>query len=407
MRHQDIDPQRRRFLQGVVGGGIVALPALYSANGFAFESLVSIESIRQKTLAFIESMRITDGPFGRYRYSSDVQKPTLYSSTYAAMTRHLYRDLESLSHSEREEWIDYLQNHQRDDGLFTCPVATFGQANEHLSWHVTTALHCLGETARKPLHWIEPYKDAKTLNVWLDKRRWGRKVDYASNIVQNLGVALQYARDFHDDKDAAASVTQLLDYLANRADPKTGLWGDGELDLNKEQDLSRAIQAAYHFWLLWDYDRKPIPYPDLAVDQTLKTQNKLGGYGCGVHNKKYPYQSSACEDIDSVDPLVRIMLSTGYRRADILQSLKRALPWVLTNQTESGSWVFKRGLGFQYGHPAMRAGEGVGGMFPTWFRSLCLAYLGKGLPDSLVGQYDWQFVQSPGSHFWPDATRIR
>ncbi len=406
IRNEEIPINRRRFLRqmGIGVGAAVAFPLVSQAD--PVEPTVSILPIRAKTLSYIASMRLTDHPYGRYRYSANATKPTLYSSAYAAMTRHLYNDLHSLSDRQRQEWIDYLQSYQGDDGLFRDPVIGRGQAYEHLSWHVTTALHCLGVNARKYLKWIDKYKNKKALQPWLDARRWGYKVDYASNIVQNLCVALQYARDFQNDKDAAEPVNQILDYLANRADPKTGLWGDGEFDLNKEIDRSRAIQAAYHFWLLWMYDGKMIPYPELAVDQTLKTQNQNGGYGCGVHNRKYPYLSSACEDIDSIDPLVRLMMATGYRRDDIVKSLKRALPWVLTNQTDSGSWVFKRGLDFKYGHSEMYAGKGVGGMFPTWFRTLSLAYLGKGLPDSIVGRYDWQFVKSPGSHFWCDVKSV-
>jgi prenyltransferase beta subunit len=392
--------KRRRFLQQIGAGSVVAVTLPVVAHANSAEASSSIELIRKKTLSYIDSMRLADGPFGRFRYSANATKPTLYSSTYAAMTRHLYNDLDSLSDQQRQEWIDYLQSHQGDDGLFRDPVIGRGQAIEHLSWHVNTALHCLGVNARKRLRWVDKYKDKKALQGWLDARRWGYKVDYTSNIVQNLCAALQYARDFQNDENAAEAVDQILDYLANRADPKTGLWGDGEFDLDTKIDRSRAIQAAYHFWLLWIYDGKMIPYPELAVDQTLKTQNKNGGYGCGVHNRKYPYLSSACEDIDSVDPLVRLMLAREYRRDDIAKSLERALPWVLTNQTESGGWVFKRGLDFKYGHSEMYAGEGVGGMFPTWFRTLCLAYLGKGLPDSFLGHYEWQFVKSPGSHFW-------
>jgi len=39
-------------------------------------------------------------------------------------------------------------------------------------------------------------------------------------------------------------------------------------------------------------------------------------------------------------------------------------------------------------------------MFPTWFRTLTLAYLGQALPDSVVGQCDWQFCGCPGLQFW-------
>jgi len=393
---------RRLFLQqmGLAGLALAALPE--GAWGEENDAAEVMQRIRSRTLEYIESMRLGDGPYGRYRYSADVSKPTLYSSTYAAMTRHLYGDLDSLADAQRQSWIDYLQSHQNEDGLFRDPVIGRGQAYEHLSWHVTTALHCLGANARRPLRWLDQFKDPATLARWLDGLDWGYRVDYTSNTVQNLCVALQYARDFHHDEDAAAPVEQILTSLAERADPQTGLWGSGQYNLNKPIDLSRAVQAAYHFWLLWIYDGQTIPYRQLAVDQLLKTQNEKGGYGWGVHNRVDPTNSSACEDIDSVDPLVRLMRASDYRRDEITASLERALPWILTNQTASGSWVFKRGLSFVYGHPEMRAGAGVGGMFPTWFRTLCLAYLGQGLPESPPGKYRWQFVHSPGSHFWID-----
>jgi hypothetical protein len=39
-------------------------------------------------------------------------------------------------------------------------------------------------------------------------------------------------------------------------------------------------------------------------------------------------------------------------------------------------------------------------MFPTWFRTLSLAYLGKALPDSVAGRFNWHFQNSPGIQFW-------
>ena len=39
-------------------------------------------------------------------------------------------------------------------------------------------------------------------------------------------------------------------------------------------------------------------------------------------------------------------------------------------------------------------------MFPTWFRTLSLAYLGAALPDSATGSCDWHFANSPGIQFF-------
>lgn len=52
----------------------------------------------------------------------------------------------------------------------------------------------------------------------------------------------------------------------------------------------------------------------------------------------------------------------------------------------------------------MSAGRDASAMFPTWFRTLSLAYLGKSLPGSIVGGFDWQFTNSPGIQFWLQPT---
>ena len=156
----------------------------------------------------------------------------------------------------------------------------------------------------------------------------------------------------------------------------TGLWGG--LDTARPRKRSRAVQAAYHFWLLWFYDRMAIPHPEKAVDSCLATQNACGGFGQGVHTGS-DRESSACEDIDSIDPLARLLCrEPPHRRDDIRTALSRGAEVVLA------------------------AGTTEGGMFPTWFRTLTLAYLGKALPDSPLGRGPWRFCNCPGIQFWRD-----
>jgi hypothetical protein len=38
-----------------------------------------MSAVREKTLRFIESMRVADGAYGRYRYAAGCRQPTLYS----------------------------------------------------------------------------------------------------------------------------------------------------------------------------------------------------------------------------------------------------------------------------------------------------------------------------------------
>jgi prenyltransferase beta subunit len=364
----------------------------------------TIQEVRTKTLQYIERMRLHNKPFGSYRYSDSVTEPTLYSSTYAAMTRSLYRDIGTLSRTERREWVEYLQSHQDDDGLYRDPLI-YDQGwykddpewcgRRHLTCHVITALKCLGAIAVKTLQMLEPFYEKAKLTRWLEARDWSR-VDFAGNEVLNLGTLLQYARDFQKEKRAGKAVKLLLDWLAgHHMNPETGLWGT--IDIKESKGLSRTVMGAYHFWLLFFYDHMPVPFADNAVTYILKTQQTDGGFGCGVHGPK----SSACEDIDSIDPLARLsFLVPSDHKDKIISTLKCAEPHVLAMQNDDGGFVWVRGTAFSYGHSLMTSAKDASGMFPTWFRTLSLAYLGKALAGSVTGSFDWYFCNVPGIQFW-------
>jgi hypothetical protein len=405
---------RRDWLAAAAAAGALAIrrslagpPA--SAEGIPLDTL-DTGKLRAGTLAFIESMRLADGPFGRYRYAAGCDEPTLYSSTYAAMTRDLYADLGRLSTADRDAWIGYLQSHQDDDGLFRDPVI-FDQGQykddpewcgrRHLSCHVVTALTSLAAVAAKPLRFLEPLLAPDGLVRWLESRQWRDHPDFVGNEVLNVGTLLQYARDFQKEHRAAAAVAELLRWLtAHHMDAVSGLWGG--LDLAKPRQLSTAVQGAYHLWLLYFYDGKPIPHAERAVDSCLATQNACGGFGQGVHTGS-DRESSACEDIDSIDPLARLLFrEPAYRRDDIRAALARGAEVVLAAQAADGGFQFVRGRAFEYGHPQLAAKTTEGAMFPTWFRTLTLAYLGKALPHSPLGRLPWRFCNCPGIQFWAE-----
>ncbi|MFM8539281.1 MAG: hypothetical protein ACKOES_14620, partial [Planctomycetaceae bacterium] len=43
-------------------------------------SSLDVGRLRATTLGFISSLRVADGPYGRYRYAAGCSEPTLYSS---------------------------------------------------------------------------------------------------------------------------------------------------------------------------------------------------------------------------------------------------------------------------------------------------------------------------------------
>lgn len=359
--------------------------------------------VREKTLAYIEANRIPELGIGAYSFK--VGGPSLlYASCYALLTLDLYGALSDLSDDKRRQWITYLQSHQSVDGLFRDPLLDIPLASEcdwwgwrHLTLHALMALSCLGGKAEKKFTILDPFKKRDYMVDWLLSRNWEIDPASVSNEIQNVAVLLQYARDFQGESWCHDILLHMYDWFDSHQDAETGLWGER---CDSPILLSSGVQTGYHLWSLYLYDQRPINYMDKIIDSCLATQNQLGGYGV-------PLNSSACEDIDSIDPLVRFYYLTDYRRDDIRKSLEKALIWVMVNRNSDGGWVFRRYESFFYGHELMCTAIDESSMFPTWFRTLSLAYLSKVLSDQSSDDIKWHFSNSPGLQFWNNYEQKR
>ncbi|MBT5604461.1 MAG: hypothetical protein HN742_12940 [Lentisphaerae bacterium] len=371
---------------------------------------ITVETLRTDMLAYVQRLRLPDQP-GLYRYSEDCAQPTLYSSTYVARIMSLFGALAALPDSERQAWAATINGYQDDDGLYRDPVI-YGEGwyaddplwcgRTHLTGHVLGALGALGAVAPRPFAFLAPYRGRQFLEQWLVNRDWGARVAYTGNEVCNIGRLLQYSRDYHNDSAAGRAVSFLLDWLAeHRFNPATGLWGNGDPD--DPIWLSHAVQGAYHWWILFFYDRYPLREPERTLDTLLRTQNPRGGFGWGVHNPQSPHESSACEDIDSIHPLAQLAAQTPYRRDEVERALVRAAKWVLSNRVADGGFAFIRERAYSYGHSGLSNAVERSGLFPTWFRLLSLALIGKALPKHPLGRYAWHFDNCPGPQIWIDA----
>src|SRR5262245_14772507 len=199
------------------------------------------------------------------------------------------------------------------------------------------ALAALGEKPRHRLAWLDKFTARGAVECWLAGMDWGENVDFTSNAVQNVVACMQFSRDFMGEACFAPPIDEALRLLLERCNKETGLWGTPPTSPEK---LSRQVQAAYHFWLLCMYDSVVVPSQNLAIRHVLKTQSRLGGYNPAA------WLSSACEDIDSIDPIVRFGLNSA--RTECLASIHRALPWVLYNYNSDGGAVFRREAAFVY-----------------------------------------------------------
>ncbi|MDD5483698.1 MAG: hypothetical protein PHP98_08625, partial [Kiritimatiellae bacterium] len=351
---------------------------------------------RGQMLAFFESLRVPDGAYGRYRYAAGQTYPVLYASLYAAMARHMLHDIATVSATQKKEWIAHIQSFQAEDGLFkdekiAHPGSWYVPPHMewcgwwHLSCHAIIGLTALGAVAGREFAVLKPYYDEKFLRKWLAARD-ADKMDFAGNEVLNLGQLLQYARDFQNAKPAGRAMEIVLDWLDENQDAAAGLWGRAFVT---PEDRNKAYQGAYHFFLLYDYDRRPIRHAEQIIDFMLSMQTAQGGFG--IHEN-----TGGCEDIDAIDPLARLYFRTPHRHADIEQSLRRAFDWVLLNRTPDNGFAFFRDRDMFYGSRLMYSGRDEGSAFATWWRMLSLAVMSRVVRDHPLAQIPWQFIRCPG-----------
>jgi hypothetical protein len=362
----------------------VVLPIL---NPFDFEQM------QTRTLSYVDSMRTHAGKY-QYRYALSTVEPNIYCSTYACMIRSLYGDLNNLTACERKAWISYFDAHQSPtDGLFRDPVLS-GSAFEaedwwgarHLAVQVIACYAGLGSKPRHDFRFLEFLFEPHAVDKWLGSRDWKDHFDFVGNEIMNYGCLLQFSRDIHANRHAGNALSAMKKWLWDRACPESGMWVDNPFASPKR--LSLAVQSAYHLYPLFFYDKEVPPYQEPAINCLLATQNELGGYGVGP-------ASTACEDIDTIEPLYRFLGLTDYRAEEVRASLAQALPWVLSNMNEDGGFVFRRNSGFVYGHREMSSQPNESNLFATWFRTLSLAYLTRGL--DLPNRYE--LIRCPGYTF--------
>jgi hypothetical protein len=365
-------------------------------DGFGFDKF------KTQVLGFVDALR-TDDSGVRFRYSASCRQPSLYASAYACMTYGLLGEARQMGAARRAAWVDYFDSFQSaDDGLFYDPAVdnpTYRDADwwgaRHLAVHMISAYTYLGAAPRYPFRFLRSHCDSSQIRQLLGAVDWTGEhatLGDIDNRIMNIGCLLQYQRDQWEDRDAAHAVEFLKQALMEALNPRTGMWCS--LDSRDPEQRSRVVQFAYHLYPLFFYDRLYAFDHATVTDRVLQTQNRLGGFGVKLN-------SSACEDIDSIDILVRLHPYVDpARQARITAALSRAFWWVRANQMDDGGFVFRLGEPFVYGSPETSSQANQGALFPTWFRTLSLAYMVDTLrPDLLPAGQGFEIASCPGYTF--------
>ena len=355
-------------------------------NGIKHYFDFDINKFKSNVLSYSESLK-GDGPF-EYRFAGSSTEPTVYASMYVCLLQSLFGILGERDDDYRLKWVQYFDSFQNsDDGFFYDQVINTAFFNKtdwwgkrHLVPHLIMAYTALGYKPKYQFKWVSEYYGKEAIDALLAEAEWNTAMMDDTDIdnkIMNIGVTLQYQRDYFNDEAAGESISYLKSCLLSKVNPDTGMWG--AYDLNNPKEKARMVQFSYHLFRLFFYDGDVINKPERIIELIIETQNEYGGFAAN-HN------SGACADIDAVDPLVYLSKQTDYRHSDIEKALSKALIFILGNQNDDGGFVFLRDSKFFYGDKQTSSERNESALFPTWFRTLSIAYI-------------FDFLQIKGFHF--------
>lgn len=332
-------------------------------------------------MEYVNSCKVSDY---QYVFSKSGKVPTLYGAVYACMVQSLL----NMEPSEKD-WCAFFDQYQRADGIFCqkeleSPIFEEGEnwGARHLAAHMIIPYAKAGKKPPYEFEFLRKYREEDMLIKMLEEldysHVWG-----ASNKIMNVGVLLQYSRDFLglDFYDDAICVME--DWLIAHINRETGMWHS--YAVKGKGELYEAIRGAYHIYPLLFYDNREVEFAERVIDRILDSQNAWGGFSLLL-------KSGACEDIDAIDLLLRMSATTSYRREDVKEAVEKSYRWVLCNRGVGGGLMFTYNEPFQYGDcPYLRSGKMEGNLFGTWFRLLCLLYI----REALFGE-EWILDKVPG-----------
>lgn len=321
--------------------------------------------LKQRALEYVKQMWVDDV---RYRFSEDAPCESLYASIFACLIRGFYDDI---SEAERQGWLAYFNQCQRvEDGLFDDGIINDdlyymnrrGYGAHHLAGIIINAYDRLGGIPQYEFRYLNVYQDPDIVIKWLSeldyKRIWG-----SSNEIMNIGTAMQFARD-RMGMSFKGALEAMEEFLLKKIRKEYGLWFEGRIE--SKMAMYEAIRGAYHiFPVLW-YDHIEIPYADRCLELLYQSQNLWGGFDNLIG-------SGACEDIDAIDPLLRLSIQEKKDLRSIEEMLEQAEQWILFNQNPDGGFVFSRRGEFNWGgQKSLSSEKQHSNLFATWFRILSL-----------------------------------
>lgn len=322
--------------------------------------LPSFNEISNNVLDYVDSLKANDG----YYFSRSSKKVSIYSNVYALLLHQL------IDKNCDIEIIDKIYNLQLSDGLFydknclnSFYVSGEGWGARHFLPHVLPIFVSFPKKLKYDFNFLNRFDSKEKVDLFFDNLNY-EKIWAESNIIMNYCSIVQYVRDFKNIHKFDDILKYFEEKLKDNIIPELGAWFKRKKEFSK-QEKYETIRGAYHIYLIFEYDRLDFKYKNEVIDLILSLQNKNGGFD-------FNSNSSACMDIDAVDPLIRFSLDNSYRKKEVEKCLLKFVSHALANQRKDKGFCFELFKSFNYGHSSLCSKKGESNLFATWFRYLSL-----------------------------------
>ena len=326
----------------------------------------NIDKIIEKIYKSVLDHKLDEGKYCRWLLQNKEGTRNMGSSEYgcadAANILYTIGRFET-DHAKREAAVKELQSFQNPEtGLFSEPTHHY----LHSTAHVSAALQLFDAKPLYPYYALEKYKTKEGLYELLENLQWLKSP--WNNSHQGAGI---YAAFVNAGCTTPEWEKWYFDWLWNEADPETGLWRKGCVNVPGADDEYKSMAGTFHYLFNHEHARKPIRYPEKLVDCMLAM------YDRDFDNDKSTFKRSC-----------------GFIQVDWVYCINRA-----TRQTPHRFYEAKEKLR-KFAHEYMDFMENVDEKTNDSFNDLhmlfgsvcCLAELQAALPGEIESEYPLHLV---------------
>jgi hypothetical protein len=306
--------------------GLVLLAAASAARAQpAAPHTYNIDAFLEMVPEWIAQFSTGPGP-GDFAYLPRMARTDLYGSADVFFLLYTL-DMLDLTDPERAEWATTLAKFQDKKTGWFIERSTL-HPKEHATAYAVGAIKLLVNRApRYPLAFRDRLDTRQALYGMLENDVPWEGIWSGSHIPTGMASAL-----INTGQASGEWLDWLFTWLDREADPDTGYWIRGAA-AQKGAFTKEEMGGAFHFYFLYTFTGRPLPYPEKIIDATLSIQNPNGLWDADL-----PY----CIDLDGVFALIEAhkQIPGGYRNADVQAALAKTTE-AITGRLNDRAFVFK------------------------------------------------------------------